>query len=203
MGKRQEAALETKRKIIESMKLLLQEKNADCIGIEEITMKAGVAKGSFYTYFKRKEDVISVIAMDCYNNVKETVLNSSGSVYEQLCSYLQHSAKIIKKNTLQIAQNWMKSVTAPLPDEQGGIEKYTFDHDNIRNILEKAVQKGELGADAPVEVITENIVNCYYGTVAAWCITKGEAELVKGIDKLCEYGLKILIENYKNKEDSE
>ena len=200
MGKRQEAALETKKKIIESMRLLLQEKNVDSIGIEEITMKAGVAKGSFYTYFKRKEDVISVIAMDCYNNVRENVLNSSDSVYGQICSYLQDSAKIIKKNTLQIAQNWMKSVTAPLADEQGGMEKYTFDYGNIMNILKIAVEKGELKAEAPVEAMTENIMNGYYGAVASWCITKGKAELVRGIDDFCEYGVKILIENYKNQE---
>lgn len=53
MCKRQDAALETQQKIIEVMRALLQEKNANEINIEEITQCAGVAKGSLYTHFRR------------------------------------------------------------------------------------------------------------------------------------------------------
>lgn len=42
MGKRQEAALETKRKITAAVNELLNEKNLNEISIEEITTKAGV-----------------------------------------------------------------------------------------------------------------------------------------------------------------
>lgn len=199
MGKRQEAALETRQKLIDAMRKLLQEKEADNIGIEEITLRAGVAKGTFYTHFKRKEDVISVIAMEYYHIAKENALHFSGGIYEQLCSYLRDSAQIIKKNTLQIAQNWMKSVTAPLPDEQGGMDKYRFDYDNIMEMVKNAVRRGELQTDAPCTLITRSIMNSYYGTVVSWCITKGEAELVEGIEDYCAHELNLLIDNYRNK----
>lgn len=199
MGKRQEAALETRQKLIDAMRSLLQEKDADDIGIEEITVRAGVAKGTFYTYFKRKEDVVSVIAMDCYNMVRETAFNFSGGIYEQLCSYLRDSAKIIKKNTLQIAQNWMKSVAAPLPDEHGGVDKYRFDYDNISQMLKKAIEAGELLRTMPCDIVSQSIMNSYYGAVLSWCITKGETELIENIENYCVHELKLLIENYKNK----
>ena len=200
MGKRQEAALETRQKLIDAMRELLQEKEADRIGIEEITIRAGVAKGTFYTYFKRKEDVISVIAMECYQVVRENALQFSGGVYKQLCSYLRDSAKIIKKNTLQIAQNWIKSVAAPLPEEQGGIDKYRFDYDNIIEMVKRAVECGELQPDAPCALMTRNIMNSYYGAVLSWCITKGETELIENIENYCVHELKLLIENYKSQE---
>ena len=177
MGKRQEAALETRQKLIDAMRNLLQEKEADSIGIEEITVRAGVAKGTFYTYFKRKEDVISVIAMECYQVVRENALQFSGGVYEQLCSYLRDSAKIIKKNTLQIAQNWIKSVAAPLPEEQGDIDKYRFDYDNIMEMVKRAIECGELRPDAPCILMTRSIMNSYYGAVLSWCITKAGSDL--------------------------
>lgn len=199
MGKRQEAASETRQKLIDAMKILLQEKEADRIGIEEITARASVAKGTFYTYFKRKEDVISVIAMEYYQIARENALQFSSGVYEQLCSYLRDSAKIIKKNTLQIAQNWMKSVTAPLPEEQGGIDKYRFDYNNIMEMIENAVERGELQTDAPCSLITVRIMNSYYGAVVSWCITKGEIELTKNIEDYCACELKLLIDNYKSK----
>lgn len=198
MGKRQEAALETRQKLIDAMRELLQEKEADNIGIEEITVRAGVAKGTFYTYFKCKEDIISVIAMDCYNMVKEAAFNFSGGIYEQLCSYFRDSAKIIKKNTLQIAQNWMKSVAAPLPDEHGGADKYRFDYDNISQMLKKAIQGGELRETTPCGIVSQSIMNSYYGAVLSWCITKGETELIENIENYCVHELKLLIENYKN-----
>lgn len=200
MGKRQEAALETRQKLIDAMRELLQEKEADRIGIEEITIRAGVAKGTFYTYFKRKEDVISVIAMECYQVVRENALQFSGDVYEQLCRYLRDSAKIIKKNTLQIAQNWIKSVAAPLPGERGGIDKYRFDYDNIMEMVKRAVERGELLSDTPCALTTRIIMNSYYGAVLSWCITKGETELIENIDNYCLHELKLLIENHKNKE---
>lgn len=200
MGKRQEAALETRQKLIDAMRELLQEKEADRIGIEEVTIRAGVAKGTFYTYFKRKEDVISVIAMECYQVVRKNALQFSGGVYEQLCRYLRDSAKIIKKNTLQIAQNWIKSVAAPLPEEQGGIDKYRFDYDNIMEMVKRAVERGELRSDTPCALMTRNIMNSYYGAVLSWCITKGETDLIENIDNYCLHELKLLIENHKNKE---
>lgn len=200
MGKRQDAALETRQKIIQAVRDLLQEKNANGINIEEITQRAGVAKGSFYTHFKRKEDVISVIAMDCYNTIRESVLRSNTEVCEQIGGYLLESAKVIERTTLQIAQNWMKSVTAPLPGETGGIEKYRFDTDNLLEMLHRAVQSGELRPDTPCERLVQSIMNSYYGAVAIWCITSGEADLIQNIGNFCEQGLPALLKPYETKE---
>ena len=201
MGKRQDAALETRQKIIEAMRVLLQEKSANDINIEEITQRAGVAKGSFYTHFKRKEDVISVIAMECYNIVKQSALQSDAGIYEQISGYLRDSGKIIAANTLQIAQNWMKSDTAPLPDEQGGMEKYRFDYDNLLEMCRRAVRSGALRRDTPCELLVQNMMNSYYGAVAIWCITSGEADLLRNIGNFCEQGLPALLKPYEAKEE--
>lgn len=197
MGKRQEAALETRRNIVEAVKSLLEEKSAEAINIEDITTKAGVAKGSFYTYFKRKEDVISEVAFAEYEVLKELLTNSSDGAYEQICFYLKKSVEIIEDNSLQVAQQWMKSVVAPLEEEKAGTIKFKYDSDNIVEILKKAVESGELKADAPVETIGEIIINTYYGAVTTWCITKGaEGKLIKSIDGFCADALKAILERY-------
>ena len=203
MGKRQESALETKKKIIVAMRSLMEEKSADQIGIEDITTRAGVAKGSFYTYFKRKEDVISVVALECYDGMKGSAGQSAGDVHQQLSSYLMDSARIIDKNTLQIAQNWMKSVVAPINGEHDGAVKYHFDCDNIKEILEQAVLAGELGEDTPVEIMAEQFVNYEFGTVAVWCITGGKTDLVESMDRFCRCGLKEMLQPYKKTVEAE
>ena len=55
---RKEQAELTRKKIIEAAKELNQEKQISEISVEDITKKANVSKGSFYTYFNKKEDVV-------------------------------------------------------------------------------------------------------------------------------------------------
>lgn len=197
MGKRQEAALETRKKIIETMKQLLQEKGAEHINIEEITTRAGIAKGSFYTHFKRKEDVVSVIALEQYDIIRQNALKLSGGIYEKLCDYLRLSICAIHENTLQIAQNWMKSVAAPIEGERGGIDKYCFDYSSIKEMLEEAVHRGELKDDTLAEMLTKQILHSYYGAVICWCITNGEDSLTESMEDFCRYELKEMLEKFQ------
>ena len=194
MGKRQEAALETKKKIIEATKNLLSQKSIEDINIEDITTKAKIAKGSFYTHFKRKEDVISSIALAEYEKAKMTALKDMSDVYEQISYYLIESAKIIQRNTLELAQQWIKSVSAPLEGENAGQIKYQFDRQNIIEFLHRL-------DNAPIDIMADMIMDNYYGAVTTWCINKGEERsLVESIEHYCQYGLKVLISFYQ-KED--
>ena len=58
MTNRQLAALETKRKLLEAAKRIVCEKGLINTSVEEITKSCGVSNGTFYTYFKRKEDIV-------------------------------------------------------------------------------------------------------------------------------------------------
>lgn len=196
MGKRQEAAVLTRQSILDSMRALLEEKDANSINIEDITTKAGIAKGSFYTYFKRKEDVISAVAVEEYDAINKGLIDLSAGVSEKISKYLLGSVKIIEKHTLQIAQNWMKSVAAPLEGECNGIRKFNYDRDNIKTFLKNAVEAGEMFSTSPIEEITECIMNLYYGAVASWCITKGEVSLIKSMEHFCDIALNAMLKEY-------
>lgn len=198
MGKRQDAAWETRRRLMDAARELLKEKTAECINIEDITRKAGVAKGSFYTHFKRKEDLVSEIAMEEYSILSERVSHHTADVYDQLYMYLNESVALIEKHTLQIAQQWMKSVVSPLPEEQSGTKKYGFDVQNIADILSAAVETGTLRGDTPAQVLAGVIVNAYYGMVAAWCISRGsEGQLKDSMEQFCSLALKPVIDGYR------
>ena len=62
MEKKRVAAERTRRKIMDAVEKLIAERGFDNVTVDEITAEAGVSKGSFYTYFKRKEDVVGEIA---------------------------------------------------------------------------------------------------------------------------------------------
>lgn len=67
----------TRQKLIDAAKVLNEEKTFHDILIEVITEKAGVAKGTFYTYFKRKEDIFSEIAFASFDAIKEKLADES------------------------------------------------------------------------------------------------------------------------------
>ena len=71
MTNRQLAALETKRKLLETAKKIVGEKGLVNTSIEEITKACGVSNGTFYTYFKRKEDVIFALSREMYQEIYE------------------------------------------------------------------------------------------------------------------------------------
>ncbi len=58
MTGRKRRALETRRRILESALALFKEKGFDSVSIDEITQAAGTSKGSFYTYFATKSEII-------------------------------------------------------------------------------------------------------------------------------------------------
>ena len=55
---RQARAAETRKRIVAAAKKLITENGFENVSIEEIAKEAEVSTGSFYTYFKNKEDVI-------------------------------------------------------------------------------------------------------------------------------------------------
>lgn len=58
LTKRQLQAMETKNKIYQAAVKEINEKGFNNVNIEDITTAANVAKGSFYTHFDSKEDII-------------------------------------------------------------------------------------------------------------------------------------------------
>lgn len=197
MGKRQEAALETRQKLIDAVKKLSESKAYNDMSIDEITQTAGVAKGTFYTYFKRREDVISVIAYENFDKVLKRAVNTNADVAEKIAGFLNESAEIIQNDTLQIAQQWYRSVTSPLEGDTLGMDKFNYDRDFIEGCLQGAVDDGILQADTPVSSIAAQIISAYYGAIALWCMSDGKISQTEIIKDFCKDSLPKIINGYR------
>ena len=69
MTKRQENALKTRQKLIDTAEDLLKANGFNALCVEDITKAAGVAKGTFYVYFKHKEDIVSEICRGYFKEI--------------------------------------------------------------------------------------------------------------------------------------
>ena len=97
MNKRQLSALETKRKLISTALELIKENGFDSINVEDITRKAGVAKGTFYTYFKRKEDIVLEISRTPFSEIADEIENMKDmEIIQKLAHYFHRFMECVE-----------------------------------------------------------------------------------------------------------
>ena len=197
MGKRQDAALETRQKLINAVKKLSETKAYNEMSIDDITQTAGVAKGTFYTYFKRREDIVSVIAYEALDRALKRAFDENADVIEKISCFLKDSASIIENNTLQVAQQWYRSVTSPIDGDTLGMDKLDYDRGFIERCLRDGVESGSLREDTPVSSLSFQIVSAYYGAVALWCMSDGKISHIDIINDLCGDCLAKIINAYR------
>ena len=77
MTGRQLAAMETKKKLLAAAKRLIGERGLADVAVEEITGACGVAKGTFYTYFKKKEDIVFELSEEMFGEILENAKNAA------------------------------------------------------------------------------------------------------------------------------
>ena len=186
MGKRQESAKLTRENIVQAAKMLHEERGLSNVSVDEIVAKANVSKGSFYVYFRRKEDVASEIAFRQFDALKESLEQLPGTAAVKLGRFLTESVRYIEEQGLSICKEWMKSAVSPNGEDNSGVAKFSFDRDFILKTIFSAKENGEISGDAPVESLTDMIMAEYYGCVTMWSMTDGNFPMLKCIEQFAD-----------------
>ena len=199
LTKRQKDALETRRRIIDASRRLISEKGFDNVSMEDIALEAGVSKGSFYTYFKHKEDIIYELNKSDFFVLSETVRQMDSDLNTRLEYYSIQFMSGIERGGIEICRQWIRNNLSPIPLEViGNLTKYEFDRNAMIEILNDAIARGELKEDTPVEKLAIQITSHLYGIMLTWCMS--DAEVVGSRDSLdyCKLFLSKTIDSYKN-----
>lgn len=177
MASRQEKAQETRKKILEAAKKLITKNGFENVSIEDIARTAGVSTVSFYTYFKRKEDIVDEINQRDFYHLADIVGEmDDNDIVGKLGYYCHEFLKEIEDVGIEICRQWTKNNISPtvmqLPD--GETTKYKFDYDAMHQIMSEAVSKGEFRDDTPVDELALFINAELYGLMVAWCMSDAE-----------------------------
>lgn len=185
---RQLRAMETRAKLIDAARQTIAEKGFDAASVEEITRRAGVSTGTFYTYFSRKEDIAEEFGKDDFMHLAEIVNGmEEADIFEKLAYYGMEFLKTIENGGIEICRQWIRNNAAPLTMKVNGVEitKYRHDYETVRKILEGSVQKGELTADMPIEEMALFINAGLYGLMTVWCMSDADVVGTQWIDRFC------------------
>ena len=176
MTNRKKAALETRRRLIVAARKILSKRDFAEVSVADIAKEAGVAVGSFYVYFKRKEDIVEVLGDYDFYRLAEIVNGMTGTgILERLAYYCREFMKGIEEYGLEITRQWIRNNVAPqrMCHHDEDITKYAFDVRTVRSILKEAVAQGLLKVETPVEELAFFINSELYGLMLAWCMSDG------------------------------
>lgn len=175
LTKRQREALETRDRIIAASRKLISEKGFDNVSMDDIAAEAGVSKGSFYTYFKHKEDIVYELNRHDFFVLSDTVSGMGSPLMDRMEYYCAQFMSGIERGGIQICRQWIRNNVSPAPIEAiGNVTKYEYDRGAMARILGDAVGRGELREDTPVDVLAVQITSHLYGIMLTWCMSDAE-----------------------------
>lgn len=203
MTNRQLAALETKKKLLEAGRRLICEKGLASTAIEEITDAAGVSKGTFYTYFSRKEDIVSVLSRSMFGEILEAAKGAEGDFLSKLNDYMVNFSGYIEQGGAKLAQEWVRNVVNPdFVENEFDRGKLKYDLNAVHDLILFGVENGMLRGDIPVVKLSEILVDLLYGQMLCWSMSGGVYSLRERAQTFCDLYLQELFKDYI-KEDEE
>ena len=195
---RQQAARETRRKLVDAAKRIISEKGLSNTSIDEITEACGVAKGTFYTYFKRKEDIIFELSGEMFGEILESAIRLPGTALQKLEYYMVNFSRCIEKGSLKLAQEWVKNSADPDLCADGE-KKLEQDLGDMKKLLRSFAESGELCADAPIGLLAQTLTEVLYGQMLCWCMSGGAFGFEERTRQFCREHLKTFVQNYMKK----
>ena len=199
MTNRQKAALETRKKLIEAARQIVSERGLAGTQVEEITKLCGVSKGTFYTYFKRKEDVVYAICWGKFDEIRDAALASREPFPTRMTGYMVDFCAYIEKESLKLCQEWIRNTADPdFAGNQFGSDKLQLDIAAVTALIEDGVRRGELKKDVPVELLSHTLVDVMYGEMLCWATSNGAFRFSEKTRDFCDKFLNGLLKPYLN-----
>ena len=176
MAKRQEHAEMTRKKLIDSRRKMIMQKGFENVSVEDITKDCGLAKGTFYTYFNSKEDLVQLINNNPFVKLEDEIAAMTDkTIMEQLSYYMINFMEYIEEGGIQMARQWTKNVIDPnAKNINNSFSKLEYDTGCLMEILNRAVDREQLAKDAPLDILTNFLINTLYGMMVCWCMSDGK-----------------------------
>ena len=194
MATRKEKAAQTRAKIVAAAVKLVKEKGYDKTSVNDIVKEAGVAKGSFYVYFKNKEEIVGEISLGNFSRITIDPTFEDKPIFDRLTGVLTSYLHFIVEGGLNNCQKWTSAVASAFRED--GEKLLRFHEGNILSILQDGLERGELQPQTPIVDIAKCITAQFYGITFYWAITDGKCNPAQMMKSYCEMQLEKTLKPY-------
>jgi len=198
MTNRQISSAQTRAKLIRTAMVLFQTNGVENTSVSQITRAAGVAKGTFYTYFARKEDIVVATFCAPFAEIVDELAQMSGAaVTDKLSHYCRRFMECAECNGINVCRGWIQDVLSQINTHQNRDKcKWFNDVDVVQEILNVAIKNKELAKNTPVPLFAHMIISHLYGMMVCWCMSGGEFEPLVWVDKFSTTHLQKVLKDY-------
>ncbi|KUF36252.1 MULTISPECIES: TetR/AcrR family transcriptional regulator [Lysinibacillus] len=178
---RQKKALETREKLLKTSLDLFNKYGFEHVSVEQITKACNVSKGTFYTHFPSKYDVILEKFMELdqfYSTVEKNIdpsLSASEKilfVYQQQMNYL---TKVVGKDLLRTV--YTAAMTNQVEQDHYLINPQRKIFQIMNTYIEEGIRQGEFRQDVSAPNIQAIIRRCMRANVYDWLIHSEDFDL--------------------------
>ncbi len=176
ISRQQQKSRETREKIFQAAKRILQKEGYEALSIKNICEEAGVSNGSFYHHFKTKDDLLSYYIEDQPQidpdllELPENVAGVKRGIIQVYMNYVSYCRELGVEfmagyyDTKNQALNAASRTERPYPIV------------TVQTYVEKAIEAGIVRLNVEIEEFTTDIRMIVIGNVFEWCVKHGEAD---------------------------
>jgi len=173
---REEKKRVTEENIIEAAYQLFSTKGYDLTTVAGITELAGVAKGTFFNYFRTKDEVLIRIQKALFFSELTQISERAEAPYTpKILTLVKDMGDSFNDNRNLVRVSFQQLLSAGSEGTvQGSMQAKV---DALKLIFQKAQQAGELTEDIPAEEMAQTALKLYKGTLVDWCTSGAKANL--------------------------
>ena len=176
LSKQQLKSKETKEKIFQAAKNILQKGGYESLSIKNICEEAGVSNGSFYHHFKTKDDLLSYY-IENQPTVDPELLDlpkDSAAAIEAIVSvYLNYVAYCKELGVEFVAGYYTPRNQALNPDIR---TERPYPIVTVQHYLEKAVAANAIQLNLSISEVVTDIRMIVIGNAFEWALRNGEVD---------------------------
>lgn len=181
LSKQQLKSKETKERIFQAAKMILQKSGYENLSIKNICEEAGVSNGSFYHHFKTKDDLLSYY-IEAQPTVKPELLdippNKEAAKETIVEVYLNYAAYCKELGVDFVAGYYNPHNQALNPDIR---TERPYPIVTVQHYLEKAVSAGAVQLNLSIPEVVTDIRMLVIGNAFEWAMRNGEVDMEQNI----------------------
>lgn len=142
-----------KAALMDAARELFVEQGTTAVPIDEMVQRAGVAKGTFYLYFKTKEDVVNAIVSDMVEQMMERVRQAAssaeGSAAQRLLAFSESLVEISRQpDALELSEAYHSTENMAVHEQ---VVRETTEQllPLLEKIIKDGIESGDFRAEDP------------------------------------------------------
>lgn len=168
---------ELKEEIFRRAISLFSRRGYENVTVEDITTACGIAKGTFYNYFNRKEQILLYLGQTQLEILKEGLVRHSGvkDIRERLKLIFMDLMARIDKDPGLVRGAIIEIMKSSAPEEELKLEEEA--HRSLVPLFEEAIRDGQVSAQWSPDHLSSVAVGMYHHILMTWLAKKEKAGL--------------------------